>query len=260
MALACLAFLPLSSRSEEVFETTPNLGTSWNLQNVLPAQTGLRVSGIAYRYSVNKNTQDDFLVSVEQNNVAGARVFTFTDNWSGLPQNTITRGYPLDLDGSVLARGGITTQGQGSTFGEVVTFTYQYDPCLTEPTLGCDNYVPPPPPAPQVSVDAPSYETSTLRKDDEEERDRQALMKERKERARKAGNAAVATAQAQLQAANFFALDIVPVSYYASLPGGTLQDSFLPVTTISDNRQGRRVGFAQQLLHEEMVKAQYEEK
>ena len=111
-----------------------------------------------------------------------------------------------------------------------------------------------------MNFDAPSYETSTLRKDDEEERDRQALMKKRKERARKAGNAAVATAQAQLQAANFFALDIVPVSYYASLPGGTLQDSFLPVTTISDNRQGRRVGFAQQLLHEKMVEAQYEEK
>jgi hypothetical protein len=78
-----------------------------------------------------------------------------------------------------------------------------------------------------------------------------------KERAREAGSNAVA--QATL-AAQFFALDIVPASYYVALEGGDIQDSFLPGKDISDNRQGRRMGFAQQRLHSEMVNAQYEEK
>jgi hypothetical protein len=222
------------------------------MQNILPAETGLVVNGIAWRYSVDKNAADPFFVNIEQNSVAGANLFTFTDNWTGLPGNNITRGAPLNLLGENMASGALTTDGTGTVFNENIVYTYQYDSCAV-PTLGCPGFIPPAP-----SVEVPSVDYSfeqVLRDQDQEDLERRQMIT--KERAREAGSNAVA--QATL-AAQFFALDIVPASYYVALEGGDIQDSFLPGKDISDNRQGRRMGFAQQRLHSEMVNAQYEEK
>jgi hypothetical protein len=223
------------------------------MQNVLPAETGLVVNGIAWRYSVDKNAADPFFVNIEQNSVAGSRLFTFTDNWTGLPGNNIVRGAPLNLLGENMASGALTTDGFGTVFNPSIVYTYQYDPCA-EPTLGCPNFVPS---APTVEIPSYELENATLRDEDQEDLERRQMMQKRTERAREAGSNAVA--QATL-AAQFFALDIVPTSYYVALEGGDIQDSFLPGKDISDNKRGRRMGFAQQRLHSEMVNAQYEEK
>jgi hypothetical protein len=191
-------------------------------------------------------------VNIEQDSVAGANLFTFTDNWTGLPGNNITRGAPLNLLGENMGSGALTTDGTGTVFNENIVYTYQYDSCAV-PTLGCPGFIPPAP-----SVEVPSVDYSfeqVLRDQDQEDLERRQMIT--KERAREAGSNAVA--QATL-AAQFFALDIVPASYYVALEGGDIQDSFLPGKDISDNRQGRRMGFAQQRLHSEMVNAQYEEK
>jgi len=221
------------------------------MQNVLPPETGLVVNGIAWRYAVSKNPADDFQVNIEQNSVAGSRLFTFTDNWNGLPGNTITRGAPLNILGETMGAGALSLQGQGTVFNENIVYTYQYDSCA-EPTLGCPNYIPP---APSVEIPSVEYTLDALRDQNQEDLERRQMQV--KERTREAGSNAVA--QAEL-AAQFFALDIVPASYYVAMPGGSIQDSFLPGKDISDNRQGRRMNFAQQRLHDEMVNAQYEEK
>ena len=255
VVLGLLACSPCYSQSE-VFESTPNVvasGRTWNMQNILPAETGLVVNGIAWRYSVDKNAADAFQVNIEQNSIAGSRLFTFTDNWTGLPGNNITRGAPLNLLGENMASGALTTDGFGTVSNESIVYTYQYDSCA-EPTLGCPNFVPS---APTVEVPSYELENATLRDEDQEDLERRQMMQKQTERAREAGSNAVA--QATL-AAQFFALDIVPTSYYVALEGGDIQDSFLPGKDISDNKRGRRMGFAQQRLHSEMVNAQYEEK
>lgn len=256
MLLGCL---PYFSHSEEIFESTPNVvatGRTWNMQNILPAETGLVVNGIAWRYAVDKNAADAFQVNIEQNAINGSNLFTFTDNWTGLPGNNITRGAPLNLLGENMGMGALTTDGFGTVSNENIIYTYQYDPCL-DPTPGCPNYIPPAPVVEVPSVDYSFEEMQALRDQNQEDLERQQMMKERKERAREAGSNAVSQATLATQ---FFALDIVPASYYVTLEGGDIQDSFLPGKDISDNRQGRRMGFAQQRLHEEMVNAQYEEK
>jgi len=215
------------------------------MQNVLPAETGLVVNGIAWRYSVDKNAADPFFVNIEQNSVAGSRLFTFTDNWTGLPGNNIVRGAPLNLLGENMASGALTTDGFGTVFNESIVYTYQYNPCSD---ISCPEFIPP---APQVMM--PTLEQVTLRDDDQEELERrQALVKEKK---REAGTIGLDTLSSQ-----FFALDNIPSSYYIAMPGGFIEDSFLPARNISDNSKGRRMGFAQQRLHNEMVNAQYEEK
>lgn len=241
--LVLLAFSPFYCYSEEIFESTPNLtaqGLSWNL--ALPP--GHTVNGIAYRYSVEKNAEDSFFVNIDQQHSEGT--MRFTDNWSGLPGNSITRAFPLFLQ--EVTEGRLSTEGFGTVRDPVVIYTYQYEPEIEMPDMA------------SVDVYDVVLDTPEMRKDDEEERDRQRMMQQKKERARNAAASALVTAQAAIAAAQFFALDSVPTTYYAALPGGQYEDAVISGGNVPDNKSGARVGLAQQLLHEKMVEAQYEEK
>ena len=56
-----------------------------------------------------------------------------------------------------------------------------------------------------------------------------------------------------------FAMNYVPRSYTGSLNGGVYADTVVLVDgNLPDNKKAKRVGLAQQLLHEEMVEAQYD--
>jgi hypothetical protein len=54
-------------------------------------------------------------------------------------------------------------------------------------------------------------------------------------------------------------MNYIPRSYTGSLNGGVYADTVVLVDgKLPDNEKARRVGLAQQLLHEEMVEAQYD--
>jgi hypothetical protein len=60
------------------------------MQNVLPQQAGLTVGNVVYRYETVKNTEDDMVVYVQNENSAGdGYIFRERDDWSGLPGNKI---------------------------------------------------------------------------------------------------------------------------------------------------------------------------
>ena len=64
---------------------------------------------------------------------------------------------------------------------------------------------------------------------------------------------------ALLQEQALFALNYIPVSYTSALPGGNYQDvPMLKDGFIPRNKKARRVGLAQQRMHEEMLDLQYD--
>jgi len=66
------------------------------------------------------------------------------------------------------------------------------------------------------------------------------------------------SAQASLTEQALFAMNYLPRSYDNSLKGGSYNDTLVLVdSNLPDNKKAKRVGLAQQLLHEEMVEAQY---
>ena len=100
--MGALALLVCSSYSysEEVFGSTTNAasaGYNWVMTNLLPAQAGLQVNGVVYRYTAVKNTDDDMVVHVQNENARGAGyIFRSSDDWSGLPGNTINKVVPVN--------------------------------------------------------------------------------------------------------------------------------------------------------------------
>jgi radical SAM superfamily enzyme YgiQ (UPF0313 family) len=100
--------------------------------------------------------------------------------------------------------------------------------------------------------------------EDEEDRQRRKIMAEGKrednlERTLSIVNTALMTTEAQLKAAELMAMNFIPQTYYQAIPDTKYEETVvLRDSEIPDNKRGRRVGLAQQLLHEEMVSSQYE--
>lgn len=282
-----LVFLPCLSYSEQassqvVYGVTQNAasdpGLSWVMTNVLPQQAGLTVGTVIYRYTAVKNPEDDMLVHVQNEDAEneGQYIFRETDDWSGLPGNSIRKvvsvgGIPINRWGD----GSIEVEGEGKVENPTVLYTYQYDPCFdpqTDPE--CPGYKPPyvevaePEPYDPLSEDFVQDEIDremTLRDEDQEEMDRKKIVqskKEIKENLEKilgtGNNTDIATASNLLHS-QLTMLDYMPTAYYDTIPGGEyvetvqLKDSDLP-----DNASGRRAQFAQELLHEKIVDSQYE--
>jgi hypothetical protein len=103
---------------------------------------------------------------------------------------------------------------------------------------------------------------ATQDRTDEEDRDRrrmQSMKQERLEKALSAVNTAMLTANALAMEAQLLSMSVIPTTYQTSLVGGRYDDSIeLPSKKLPDNPSGRRVGLAQQLLHERMVDSQYD--
>ena len=60
--------------------------------NILPSGSGLDINGLIYRYKTVKNTEDDMKVHIGNKNADGAGyIFRETDDWSGVPSNTILK-------------------------------------------------------------------------------------------------------------------------------------------------------------------------
>ena len=63
---------------------------------MLPDIPGIDINGLLYRYTTVKRPEDDMKVHVGNKNADGnGYIFKETDDWSGVPGNTIVKSFPL---------------------------------------------------------------------------------------------------------------------------------------------------------------------
>jgi hypothetical protein len=251
------------------------------MQNVLPQQAGLEVTGIIYRYTAVKDPESDMIVYVQNEDAQnpGEYIFREKDDWSKRPGETIFKLIPqnnvlIDRWGD----GSIQVEGEGSVEDALVTYDYRYDPCFDpQSDPSCPGYVPPIPDIPEPDLTAiyeqndKFIEDNEKKKevdpddDDEEERARRKAMvqkgKERLEIALGAVNSALMTAEAQAQYASLMSLSIIPESYTVqTIPVVVYEETrALKDSTLPDNKRALRNNLAQQRLHKQMVDLQYEQ-
>ena len=185
------------SYSEYVYGSSSNAadaGLNWVMTNILPQYTGLAVNGVVYQYTTVKETEDDMVVYVQNENAEGTGyIFRNADNWSGVPSNTIKRvvpiGYvPLEYWGD----GSIDVEGNGQVTDASVIYTYRYDDtCIVDPQSdpSCPNYKDFEIPAtPEYEVTADTLlqnerdRQQTFRDEEQEREDFERMIDEKKKR------------------------------------------------------------------------------
>lgn len=268
------------SYSEQVFGQTTNAadnGYAWVMENLLPQQTGLQVNQVLYRYTTVKNAEDQLLVTVQNENaVDGGYIFRETDDWTGLPGNSIFKvigvgGIPIDYWGD----GEIIWEGEGKVTDPSVIYTYQYDTCFDpQADPSCPGYKVEIPDIPSVEVVDPLDDTfvqdeidreMTMRDEDEDERERQEVAKEEDaegevdlETVLGIANRSLQNAQDTARHNQVMALNAFTNVYYDQLPDTVYNETIqLKDAALPRNNRGRRLQFAQDLLHDKLVKSQY---
>ena len=265
------------SYSEVIQGTTSNAvgpGLTWQMPNVLPPQTGLTVNGITYRYSTIKNPEDPMSVTIQNENaIEGGYLFKKTDDWSGVPGNTITNSYPLEnIPYEYWGSGEIYSTGNGSIENPSVVYNYRYDTCydpMSDPRCpgyrqSIDNFIN------DYSLVNPlddenikrALDNNSLPDDYNDLKENNTVKKDgdkKKKRLNIAKNSLL-TAEAMRQAALLEAMNNLPNFdlYYLGMPGGVYNDvQSYQSAQIPDSRQGLRIGYAQEELHRKMVEMQY---
>lgn len=251
-------------------------GLTWTMTNVLPNETGLVVNGVIYRYTAEKQTQDDMVVNIQNENAIGTGyIFRQSDDWSGLPSNTINRVVPLnDIPSEYWGQGEIQVEGTGQVVDPFVIYTYKYQDCsnplvnpqcpqpldiinligdVSESTVNpLDN---------DIIQDVLDNETVLREEDEELDEEENEEDDERLENALAAVDSALSLAAGVSQEAMMQAMarvELITAYTQLTIAGGVYnEDISLQDAEISDNREGLRVGLAQQLLHEKMVNSQY---
>jgi hypothetical protein len=266
------------SYSEFISEQSSNAaanGQSWIMTNILPAETGLVVNSVIYRYTTEKNTADEMVVNIQnQNAIDGGYIFRQSDDWSGLPSNTITRGVGVnDIPQSYWGPGEIQVEGSGQVVDPFVIYSYRYRDCSnpllypecpqpidTEDILSGSAEVYDPLDN-QYVQEALNNETELREEDEEFAKEESEEDKERLERGLAAADNALALAAGVSQDALMQAMarvELITNYTQRTIPGGVYDDTIsLPDGEISDNKSGLKVGLAQQLLHDKMVSSQF---
>jgi hypothetical protein len=255
------------------------------MEDVLPPEAGLVVDGLIYRYTVEKNVADDMKVHIrnESKLTFGEYIINETDDWSQLPGTTINKfltfgGIPRDAIGD----GEIAVEGTGTVKDPDVAYTYKFDSCympLSDPSCpgyndalykwllenGLLNG--------DIDINDPYYDQyvqmllkrKTEVEEEEEEEEEQIEDEEGDEddmESRLAVNdASMNIADAAMQNAMLQALRNVSQfdSYYTTIiPGGTYEETVvLEDTILPDNRRALN-NLAQQSLHRDLVRSQYD--
>ena len=251
-------------------------GQSWIMTNVLPSETGLVVNGVIYRYTTEKQTQDDMIVNIQNENALGTGyIFRQSDDWSGLPSNTINRVMPLnDIPKEYWGNGEIQVEGDGQVVDPFVVYTYKYRDC-SNPALDPECPIsldinsiigdvsetvvnPLDDLAVQIALDNETEireEDENLNEEENEEDDEK--MEEALAAVENALSLAAGVSQ-EMMLQTMARVEILTAYTQVTIAGGVYNESIsLQDAEISDNRDGLRVGLAQQLLHEKMVNSQY---
>lgn len=247
--------------------------------NVMPDVVGLDVTGVYYRYTIGKDPAADALVHVQNENALGSGyIFRETDDWSGLPGNTITKAVPVsNIPLEYWGVGSIEVDGAGSISDASVIYAYRVDQCANpQSSPSCEGYVAPVTPITIQEQDAydaledDAYRIATQKteqeyKDEEAAKENESDDKERKarlERGLAASKNALALANGISQDAILAAMGYTAdmnAYYAAELDGGAYADAPMLVDgKLPENRRGLRNGLAQQVLHEQMIDLQYQ--
>lgn len=281
MLLACSSY----SYSEEiVYGTTQNAASdalTWVMTNVLPQQAGLTVNSVIYRYTAVKDPATGMIVYVQNENAQGpGYIFRSKDDWSGLPGNTINKVVPVNnIPKELWGRGSIDVEGQGFVTNASVVYGYQYDPCFDpQSSPECPGYKDPfvmdlldpeiVDPLDDDLLQAELDRKAAMIDEDQEERDRKNSKKDDEKEEKESleqmlgiVNNTLLAAEAAAQAAELLAMNFIPATYYVALPDTKYEETIvLKDAKLPQNDRAKRLGLAQQLLHEELVNSQYDRK
>jgi len=274
-----LVHLPSFSCSEPyTYGATGNAASGalgWSMDSILPSIGGVDINGLLYRYTTVKDPEADMKVHVGNHNASGdGYTFRETDDWSGVPGNTIVKSFPLsNIPASKWGTGFVEVEGEGTVKDAVVIYNYRLDKCYDpQSDPSCAGYVKPMPVLPEVIVydaleddavvdtlEAEEFqydEDGKLILDEEEEEEETRI-----EMGLTASANALTLFKAQNQSDIILALNKqtnINMYYNAKINGGTLNDAAgLKDGTIPDNKKALRNNLAQQVLHEKMVDMQY---
>ncbi len=238
-------------------ENAAKSGLTWNM-GILPKETGLVVNNVIYQYTAVKDPNDPMLVHVQNLNAKGSGyIFRSTDNWSGLPGNTIKKAVSVnDIPIQYWGDGSIQVEGRGSVEQANVVYSYKIDECFdAKNTPGCPGFVPK---IPDFSYNAMDDDAVKQAMQKTEVRRYQSDVKEAKERRLKEAKDAESDAQKSLLEALNSSVNIS--SYYSlKIDGGVYRETIaLKDSKLPESKLGLRNGLAQQLLHTKMVDMQFE--
>jgi len=249
---------------------------SWGMAGVLPDAVGLDINGLLYRYTTVKNTDDAMKVHVGNLNATGdGYVFRETDDWSGVPSNTIVKSFSLaNIPSANWGAGSIEVEGEGSVTDAFVIYNYRIDVCYDpQSDPSCAGYIKPVPDIPQVEiydVMADEDALAAIDTDTEFQYDKDGnliLDEEEEEEENRIEMGLTASANAltlfKTQGQDDIIMAInqqtnLAMYYNASINGGVYADvAGLSDSEIPDNKKALRNNLAQQILHEQMVDMQY---
>tara|TARA_R110000772_G_scaffold16537_1_gene46842 strand:- start:369 stop:1115 length:747 start_codon:yes stop_codon:yes gene_type:complete len=246
------------------------------MSSVLPDIPGLDVNGLLYKYTTIKNPEDGMKVHVSNLNETGdGYTFRETDDWSGVPGNTIVKSFPLaNIPTAQWGDGSITVEGQGSVTDPVVIYSFRIDECYDEQSNpACPGYVKPIPVIPVVELYDVLEDEAAMGAIDEEtdfeyDEDGNLILSEeeeeedtRLEMGLTASANALTLFKTQGQSDIIMAINLqtnINMYYNATINGGVYAETVgLADAEIPDNKKALRNNLAQQLLHEEMIDMQY---
>lgn len=244
------------------------------MTNILPDQAGLEINGLVYRYTAVKDPETDMIVYVQNEYADGnGYIFRNADDWSGLPGNTISKGFVLpNTLGTLWGPGSIEVEGDGAVENASVVYTYKYDTCFDpQSDPSCPGY--------EETIEVPDIDIYDPLQDDlllqdMENKKRKQQEESEADRKRRQQMNAVASALEKVLGDGSNAGLIDPIAeamalaltsrtfsegYYSTLDGKEyLETVVLNGGDIQDNAKARRSSLAQQLLHQQMVDSQYE--
>ena len=245
---------------------TPTLGVS--------AETGLDISGVIYNYTAVKDLEDDFTVTVGNEDLDGGYIWKDTEDWSGKYGIKLRKFIPIPYTPvELFGKGSIATTGKGTVEDASVIYMYRWDLCRNaQNDKSCPNYIPPLPVIPKFEIyDALEDEfvkdatekTDSLGTDKDEEvreTEEEDEEKERLEIAMAATENALTIANTASQASLLKTINKATNinSYYvAQISGGVYRDTTsLPGGKIVDNNKMFR-SLGQDKLMNQMIGEQY---
>lgn len=245
------------------------------MSSVLPSIGGVDINGLIYRYTTEKETDADMKVTVGNLNFGGdGYLFKETDDWSGVPSNTITKSFPLNnIPLERWGDGSITVEGDGTVKNATVVYTFRVDECY-DPQLNpsCAGYKKPIPEIPEVEVynaleddavvdaiEEEEYEYPDEAKipEDDEDDDKPTKI----ELGLMSSENALTMFQEYQQGEMINIINLqtnIQTYYNSTINGGIYKDKYkLSEKQMPDNKRALRANLAQQLKHEQMVDMQY---
>ena len=238
------------------------------------AETGLDISGVIYNYTAVKEKEDDFTVTVGNEDLDGGYIWKDKEDWSNKYGMKLRKFIPIPYTPvELFGKGSIATTGKGSVEDASVIYMYRWDLCRNgQNDEGCPNYIPPLPVLPKIIIyDALEDEfvkdaideTDNVGTDKEEEikeTEKEEEEKDRLEIALAASENALTIANLTSQASLLQQINSatnVSSYYLTKIEGGKYGESIsLQGGKIIDNKKALR-SLGQDNLMNEMIQEQY---